>query len=424
MDGPMRSTRLTSRAAVAAAATLTGLVGASLAPLAAAAADAPAHEQVVDITFPTDPRVTYGNDFTSPRSRGSHGATDLMGQKGWGVHAAVGGTVTWAPGSDGEPMRSYGYMVSIDGTDGRSYHYVHLNNDTPGTDDGRGGPARAFAPGIVKGATVARGQLIGFLGDSGNAEGTAPHLHFEIEDDAVTDPDGTNRINPFFSLNAARWRQDYPTVGAAVAPYARPTDDSCPSGAVPAHRFVDVAAGSTHGPSIACALWWQVATGVSATTFEPGRDVTRGQMASFVARLVAGGGGHLPSDAADRFTDDGGSPHEASINRLAAVGILGGVAPGRFAPDQAVTRAQMATFLVRSYEHVTGAALPVAADAFGDDDGDVHEASIDRAAQAGFAAGEGAGRYGPGQDIGRGQVSSFLVRVLDLLVEDGRTATP
>jgi hypothetical protein len=54
-----------------------------------------------------------------------------------------------------------------------------------------------FAPGIGKGSKVVAGQFIAFMGDSGDAENTAPHLHFEIHA-----PDGTP-INPYESLLAA-----------------------------------------------------------------------------------------------------------------------------------------------------------------------------------------------------------------------------
>jgi putative cell wall-binding protein len=102
-------------------------------------------------------------------------------------------------------------MVSICGDDGRKYDYIHINNDTPGTDDAQGGPEFAFAPGLMRGGTVRRGQWLGAMGDSGNAEGTAPHLHFEIEDPAITDPYGTHQINPYKSLLAALERNDVST---------------------------------------------------------------------------------------------------------------------------------------------------------------------------------------------------------------------
>jgi murein DD-endopeptidase MepM/ murein hydrolase activator NlpD len=76
--------------------------------------------------------------------------------------------------------------------------YIHLNNDTPGTDDGANLRQHAFAAGIDKGSKVTAGQTVGFLGDSGNAEEAGAHLHFELHA-----PDGTV-VNPYASLIAAR----------------------------------------------------------------------------------------------------------------------------------------------------------------------------------------------------------------------------
>jgi hypothetical protein len=84
---------------------------------------------------------------------------------------------------------------------GWSAIYVHVNNDTPGTDDGKGTANWAFPAGIAPGARVLAGQLVAWRGDSGDAEGTGPHLHFELRKG-----NGWSGVvyNAFPSLKAAR----------------------------------------------------------------------------------------------------------------------------------------------------------------------------------------------------------------------------
>ena len=83
-----------------------------------------------------------------------------------------------------------GNMVVLRDAAGWEYRYLHLNNDTPGTDDGANLEGFTFAPGITPGAVVQAGQHIGYVGDSGNAERTPPHLHFELR------PPGRRRRRP------------------------------------------------------------------------------------------------------------------------------------------------------------------------------------------------------------------------------------
>jgi len=156
---------------------------------------APAPTAQPDIVFPVDGPASYSDDFGAPRSGGrTHEGIDILAPKMTPIVAAEQGRVVFAPFT--EP--SYGYMLSIAGDDGYKYNYLHINNDTPGTDDGNGGPQYAYAPGIQDGVRVARGQHIAWVGDSGNAEGTASHLHFEIRL-----PDGT-AIDAYPYLQAAQ----------------------------------------------------------------------------------------------------------------------------------------------------------------------------------------------------------------------------
>src|SRR3546814_19403063 len=89
-----------------------------------------------------------------------------------------------------------------------------------------------------------------------------------------------------------------------------------------------------------------------------------------------------------------------------------------------VTRAQMASFLVRAYEHLTGETLASSGDAFGDDDDSVHEENIDRAAWAGLTGGRSDGEFDPSSPTRRDQMATFLARLLALLVEEGHTSPP
>lgn len=178
----------------------------SVAPMAYAGTN---RNAVIDLSFPVAGPFRYSDTYDQNRDDGDrrHQGTDIFGVKGQAIHAAVGGTVCFAPGID-EPMPAYGYIVRIC-VGNVVYSYVHLNNDNPGTDDGRGGYRQAYAPGISVGATVSRGQLIGYMGDSGNAEDTPAHLHFDIYDLDLVDPAiaeppwRQHYLNPYPSLRAA-----------------------------------------------------------------------------------------------------------------------------------------------------------------------------------------------------------------------------
>jgi hypothetical protein len=89
------------------------------------------------------------------------------------------------------------------------------------------------------------------------------------------------------------------------------------------------------------------ASGAAVSRYCPGETLTRGQMASLLARAL-----ELPAAAVDAFSDDDGTEHEDNINRLAAAGITLGTSPGRFGPGAGVTRAQLASFLVRALTSV------------------------------------------------------------------------
>jgi hypothetical protein len=204
-----------------------------------------------------------------------------------------------------------------------------------------------------------------------------------------------------------------PQAPAGPTPAADTEDpDGKPCADPPSTSFGDVDPASTHARSINCAVHLSLASGTSATTFSPAASVTRGQMATFIANAVLAAGAGLP-DGGDAFGDDDGSVHQAAIDRLARAGIVQGVTARRYAPGAEVTREQMATFLVRTAEYIAAEGLPAAPDAFDDDDGRAHEANINKAAAAGLAAGVGDRRFAPAAPVRRDQMATFVVRLVE-----------
>jgi hypothetical protein len=109
--------------------------------------------------------------------------------------------------------------------------------------------------------------------------------------------------------------------------------------------FADVPAGHTHAAGIAAVAAAGIAHGCGPDTFCPGARLTRAQMATLLDRAL-----DLP-DGTARFTDvPDGHPHGGSIAALAAAGITSGCTVEEFCPGNSVSRAQMASFLVRALE--------------------------------------------------------------------------
>lgn len=172
----------------------------------------PAAAQVIrPIEFPVNGQARFSDDYGDPRSGGRlHEGIDILASKMTPIISAVDGEVDWLT----ETEQSYGWMLVLRDLEGWTYHHIHINNDTPGTDDGLGGRSFAFAPGIERGVPVKKGQLIAWVGDSGNAENVAPHLHFEIHE-----PNGGIPINPYQSLlHATRMGYYLPADETAVSP--------------------------------------------------------------------------------------------------------------------------------------------------------------------------------------------------------------
>ena len=152
------------------------VVGAVVPALPAMAANEPPF--VLD--FPQDPQTTvFSSTFGASRSGGRrHQGNDLMAPKLTHVYAAAAGVVTVI-----DTHGSAGRYIEIQHKGGWSTRYLHLNNDDPGTDNGRADWSLTLVPGLKVGSHVAVGQHIAYVGDSGNAEWTGSHTHFELAHD-------------------------------------------------------------------------------------------------------------------------------------------------------------------------------------------------------------------------------------------------
>lgn len=212
--------------------------------------------------------------------------------------------------------------------------------------------------------------------------------------------------------------------GNTTPPQIRSTTHACPSGRVPPDGFTDVSGSDPAAPNIACVAWWQVAHGTSSTTYSPLRSVARDQMAAFVARMILRDGGTLQSNPPNRFTDTGHDQFQTQINQLAAAGIVSGTGGGRYDPSGIVNRGQMAAFLVRAYDYVTGTQLTTSNNYFSDTTGTTFQQQINDVASVGVAGGYPDGTYRPARPVLRDQMASFLARELDLLVANGHGSPP
>lgn len=441
------------------------LMAATLATtIASAPAPAEASDQDLPLIFPVVGEVRYSDTWGACRGSGCsrrHEGNDLMSAKMTPVVAVADGyikMVNWSSNpNDMNPDRCC--TIALKHDDGWESWYIHLNNDTPGTDDGT---QWGIAEGIVPGVRVVAGQLIGWVGDSGNAEGTAPHLHYEYHQ-----PDGTP-INPNPYLNAATiiTQPLVPTWGVDFEAFGPITSGAGGTLAIDTDKFIDwtITVNQPDGP----AVWTRDGSGPGLPWWngntEPGVhdvEVDFGVYGTMSSTIRVG-------NYSGRFVDDEGSYAEVQIEQMWAMGLTVGCSWNSYCPDDTLTKAQAATLIARAvtdeggypsyqgyYEDVPsgmwytgpieylvesgvlsggglfdgqspgarGFLVQVLMDALGEDDypsyqgyftdiGPDHpnRGAIELAHELGIALGYPDGRFGPDETLTREEAAAFLMR--------------
>jgi hypothetical protein len=143
------------------------------------------------LVFPLIGPNSFVDTFGAPRDGGRrrHAGIDIMARRGVPIVSVASGVV-----EEIDEGALAGLYVIVRHDNGWRSKYLHLDNDTPGSDDGQ---AAGYARGLRVGMRVQAGTVLGFVGDSGNSEHTVPHLHF-----GLYQPNGLP-INPYRALVAA-----------------------------------------------------------------------------------------------------------------------------------------------------------------------------------------------------------------------------
>jgi murein DD-endopeptidase MepM/ murein hydrolase activator NlpD len=147
--------------------------------------------------FPVYGDVRCADDFGAPRQIGAHEGNDCFAAFGSPVLAVADGTLNRVG-----TLPISGNRLWLKTERGDAFFYAHLS---------------AFAPEAVSGRTVKAGTLLGFVGNTGDAEPTPPHVHFEIH------PGDKDAIDPHAILTAWQDRGEVPT-GGWLARYGNDTE--------------------------------------------------------------------------------------------------------------------------------------------------------------------------------------------------------
>jgi murein DD-endopeptidase MepM/ murein hydrolase activator NlpD len=150
--------------------------------------------------FPVLPPVKFWDDWGQPRSGGrTHEGNDIIAPWGTPIVAVESGVIARLGVNE-----LGGSVLWLKGLSGTSYYYAHLAQ---------------YAPGMVPGTPVVAGTVIAFVGQTGNAMFSVPHLHFEVH------PNSGSAVDPYPLLRVSYDKGSLPVIAPDLI---RPNDPSAP----------------------------------------------------------------------------------------------------------------------------------------------------------------------------------------------------
>jgi hypothetical protein len=162
--------------------------------------------------FPVFGPASFGDSFGAPRAGipgGWHHGEDIFAPLGTPLLACADGTIHTVGFN-----RLGGYRLWLRDESGNDFYYAHLS---------------AYSPLAIEGNTVEAGDVIGFVGDTGDAEGGSPHLHFEIHPAAMLGLGYDGVVAPYPILVAWRRAEDISfSAGRIYVPARRGGAESLP----------------------------------------------------------------------------------------------------------------------------------------------------------------------------------------------------
>jgi murein DD-endopeptidase MepM/ murein hydrolase activator NlpD len=161
--------------------------------------------------FPVYGTASFGDSFGAPRPNipgGWHHGEDIFAAEGTPLLAVADGTLHTIGFT-----KIGGYRLWLRDAEGNEFYYAHLS---------------AYSPLAVEGRSVEAGDVVGFVGDTGDAEGGSPHLHFEIHPASMAGLGYDGVVAPYSILLAWRRADDISFSAGRIFLPTRPGSTTLP----------------------------------------------------------------------------------------------------------------------------------------------------------------------------------------------------